>query len=301
MDILEPVSIGLVMGLLFAWPVLGLALAFRLFAFPDLTVEGSFAMGAAVFAVATVSGASAPVAITLAATAGTLLGFATAAIHNWLHLNKFLAGIIVVAISYTLCLRVMKAPNIGLLQGGSWLDIAQSVDALSIGLQGGTAVLLASLLLVVTLLLRLAMATRWGLRLRTAGSNPDYARALGLHVGLFLMAGLGLTNALSAVGGAVLSSYQGFADVGMGQGCLVLALASMTIGERLVPERHLAIASHVLLSAVAGSILYQIIVAGALRLGIAPSDLKLITALLVLAIVALRLRQRDRAFVESFQ
>jgi putative ABC transport system permease protein len=293
-----PLDIGLVMGLILAWPVLAFAAAFRLLGFPDLTLEGSLPTGAAVCAVALLHGWPALAAIAAAMLAGAFLGALTASIHVKLHVNKFLSGIVVVAISYTLALRIMDASNIGLIRSASVFDLASALDNLWSPFQLGTIVFLAVILAAGSVLVLGGIKTLRGVQLRVAGSNPAYARALGISVPANLIAGLAITNALVAGSGGLLAMYQGFADIGMGQGILILALASMTIGERIIPDRSLSIPSFVVVSAIVGSLIYEILTAYAVRLGLAATDLKLATALFVLGVIALRVRNRDDGFLE---
>lgn len=297
---LLPLGIGLAIGLIYAWPVIAFATTFRLVAFPDLTVEGSLPLGGAVCAVALTHGLSVPVATALAAATGGALGALTALIHTRLHVNKFLAGILVVAISYTLSLRIMQASNIGLIDRPSFFDMASSVDAVFGNLyQLGTLLVLGAIVIVGSVIALQAIKTLRGTRLRVAGSNPEYARAIGINVSLSIVIALALSNAIVGASGALLAMYQGFADVGMGQGVLILALASMTLGERVVPERLLSIPAFVIISAIVGSLVYQVLVAYAVRLGLQATDLKLVTAFFVLAVIALRIRARDDAFLEA--
>lgn len=288
---LVPIDIGLSMGLIFALAVLALTLAFRLLAFPDLTVEGSLPLGAAVFAVL-LQKYEAPlfVATLVGMAAGGTAGALTALLHVRFKMNKFLAGIIVVAISYSLCLRAMGTSNIGLLNEATFFDIAKPLD----GVGGskfhlGTALLLMAIVAVISSLFAFGLASRRGMQLRAAGTNPEYARSLGINVPANMIIGLALTNSMAALSGILLAMNQGFADVGMGQGTLILALAAMTLGERLLPERVLPYHVFVVLSAIIGSIAYQVIVAAAVRMGLAPTDLKLVTAVIVLIVVALRI------------
>jgi putative ABC transport system permease protein len=288
-DWLVPLDIGLTMGLLLAWAVLALALAFRLLSFPDLTVEGSLPLGAAVFAIFLKNGAPLWSAVVMALVSGAIAGALTAYLHLRFRLNKFLSGIIVVAIAYSLSLRIMGASNIGLLQSASIFDFVEPLNGMWGGaFHTGTILLLSVLLLGGVLLLSVGLLSRRGIRLRVTGSNPEYARSLGISVPLNLVCGLALTNALAAVSGVLLSMHQGFADIGMGQGILILALAAMTIGERLLPERNLPFPIFVVAAAILGSIFYQLLVSYAIRLGLAPTDLKMATAVLVLVVVALR-------------
>ncbi|MDD5094601.1 MAG: hypothetical protein PHV74_09510 [Dehalococcoidia bacterium] len=299
---LVPLDIGLVMGLLLAWAVVALALAFRLLDFPDLTVEGSLPLGAAVFAILMKSGFSMPVAIGFAVLSGGAAGALTGFIHVRFKLNKFLSGIIVIAIAYSLSLRIMGASNIGLLQASSLFDIVEPLNNSVISrFHLGTIVLLVAMLVAGSLLILLGLSTRRGVRLRVAGSNPDYARALGINVPMNVVTGLAITNALAAFSGVLLSMHQGFADISMGQGVLILALAAMTIGERLLPEKHLPFHAFVLCAAILGSIAYQVLVAYAVRAGLAATDLKLATAVMVLLVVAFRVSRNGDLLAEAHQ
>lgn len=291
MNWLVPLDIGLVMGLLFAWAVIALALSFRLLDFPDLTVEGSLPLGAAVFAVLHKGGLPMPLSMLCALLAGAAAGALTGFLYVHFKLNKFLAGIIVIAITYSLSLRIMGASNIGLLQSFSVFDLVESMNmdmAITDRFHLGTILLLAGFIALGGIALLWSLATRRGLQLRVAGSNSEYAKSLGINVSLNMILGLAITNALAAFSGILLTMHQGFADISMGQGVLILALAAMTIGERLLPEKHLPFHVFVFLAAIMGSIAYQALVAYAVRAGLAPTDLKLATAIMVLAVVALR-------------
>ena len=149
------------------------------------------------------------------------------------------------------------------------------------------------------ILLGAGLSSRQGVRLRTVGSNAEFARSLGMNTSGYLVTGLAATNGLAALGGCMLSTVQGFADVSMGQGVLVLALASMAIGERLLRATRWPAPVFVIAAAVLGSVAYQLAVAYALRLGLPASDLKLVTALLVLVVVV-RVVRDPRALGEAF-
>ena len=274
---------GIVTGLLMAACVLGLAIAYRLFNFPDLTVEGSFLLGAVGMAVAQRQGLPAGVSLAAGAALGAAAGALTALVHARFGVNKFLAGIIVSAICYTAGLRLMGASNIGLLGETTFLDRPDGV--------GKVATLLV-LVGAMCAALHSALRSRAGLRLRTAGCNPAYAAMLGINVGRSLMITLGITNALAALSGGLLAVHQGFADIGLGQGILIVGLASLTVGERLVPQRRLTLVAYVLAASVGGGVAYQLLMAFAIRLGLNPVDLKLVTALFVLMLVATRVRDR---------
>jgi len=300
MSWIAPLDIGLVMGLLLVWAVLGLALGFRLLNFPDLTVEGSLLLGAAVFASLLKQGLPMSVCICCALISGAATGALTGFIYVRFKLNKFLAGIIVIAIAYSLSLRIMGASNIGLLQTASIFDLVSPLDRIMPGrLHLGTILLLISFVVSGGFLLLWGLATRWGMQLRVAGSNPEYARSLGISVYLNTIIGLAISNALAAFSGLLLAMHQGFADISMGSGILILALAAMTIGERLLPEKHFPFYIFVFIAAVIGSIVYQVLIAYAIRAGLAPTDLKLVTAIMVLLVVALRVSQNGEILTEE--
>lgn len=292
------IDTGLVMGLIMAFSVYGLAIAFRLFNFPDLTIEGSFLLGAVGFAVAQKSGFNMAVAMQFSVILGALAGLTTGALHSIFRINKFLASIIVVSISYTFALRIMGTSNIGLLNSSTVFDrldgilIIQNVSVGKIVFIGGFVVVIGSLILF-------ALSSQAGLRLRVAGCNPVYARTLDINVVISTMVGLAATNSLAAISGAFLSVHQGFADVGLGQGVLIFALASMSLGERLVSEKRFSVPVFIFLASVLGSIAYQILMAVAVRMGLNPIDLKLITGMLVLILVVLRTSKNDDAYSSS--
>ena len=274
---------GVVIGLLMAACVLGLGIAYRLFNFPDLTVEGSFLLGAVGVAVAQREGLPVGVSLEVAAALGAAAGSVTAVVHSRFGVNKFLSGIIVTAICYTVGLRLMGTSNIGLLGATTFLDRPDGI---------GKVAALFIMVGAMCAALYGALRSRFGLRLRTAGSNPIYARMLGINVSRSLVITLGITNALAALSGGLLALHQGFADIGLGQGILIVGLASLTVGERLIPETKLPLVAYVLTASVVGGVLYQLLVAFAIRLGLNPIDLKLVTALFVLMLVAMRVRDQ---------
>ena len=294
---LAATNTGLVLGLIMAFCVLGLAVAYRLFNFPDLTIEGSFLLGAVGVAIAQKHGLPLWISFIVAMLLGALAGALTAYLHTKLKVNKFLAGIIVGAICYTAGLRLMGASNIGLLGVNSFFD---ELDALvNLGPVAVSMIfVLISMVALVGVVLLLIMNSRLGLRLRVAGSNAGYAKSLGVGVVASMVVALALTNALAAFSGAMLAIHQGFADINLGQGTLIFALASMSVGERLIQESKLTLVSYVLVTAVLGSVVYQLLMAFAIRAGLNPVDLKLVTAMFVLALIALRVRKADDAALQ---
>jgi putative ABC transport system permease protein len=275
-------------GTLAGFLALGVLVSFRFFRFPDLTAEGSYPLGGAVAASLLVAGAG-PVPATLAAiAAGVLAGMTTALIHTKLRINNIIAGIIVMTALYTVNLRVMGRANISLLSVRTLFDQATAATGAS-----ETAVTIA----VTALLLALAgaalawfMHTDLGLAVRATGENEAMIRSLGVDTDRTKLIGLGLSNGAIALSGALVAQDHGFADIGMGIGILVTGAAAVMIGEALSGDG--SIERWVVATAV-GVLIYQLLVALALRVGLAPVDLKLITAaLLLLALVLPRLRAK---------
>ena len=288
------IDIGIIQGLIFVSAVLGLGVSLRLLRFPDLTVEGSLMLGAASYASVRSAGGGFTIALLIALVTGLIAGSITATLHVYLRLNKFLAGILVIAATYSIALRVMHGSNISLLDVSSPFDQTASLN--SVGLPDthlGDILMLSCLAFGISTMMILLLRSRLGIRLRAVGCNPVYARTLGIPVSLYLITGIAVTNALASLSGMLLATYQGFSDVGMGQGILVVALASLALGERFTASQRLPEYIAVVIAAFVGSILYQLVIAAAIRMGLPPTDLKLATAVLVLFVVAVRMNKNE--------
>jgi putative ABC transport system permease protein len=192
-------------------------------------------------------------------------------------------------------LRLMGTSNIGLLSSASIFDQLDSWGD-AFGVHAGKILFLLLAASAIGGVTVLALSSRAGLRWRVAGCNPTYARTLGIGVVASTMIGLGVTNALAALSGALLAVHQGFADVGLGQGVLIFALASMSLGDRLLSEQRLSVPIFVVVSSMVGSVVYQYLIALSVSAGLNPVDLKLITAVLVLMLVIVRARRHDDPF-----
>jgi putative tryptophan/tyrosine transport system permease protein len=265
---------------------LGVLVSFRFFRFPDLTAEGSYPLGGAVAAALLVAGAG-PVLATLAAiAAGIVAGMATALIHTKLRINNIVAGIIVMTALYTVNLRVMGRANVSLLSVRTLFDQATTVLGASETMV--TIVLTLFLLAFAGAALAWFMHTDLGLAVRATGENEAMIRSLGVDTNRTKLIGLGLSNGAIALSGALVAQDHGFADIGMGIGILVTGAAAVMIGEALFGDGSI---ERWVVATVVGVMIYQLLVAFALRVGLAPVDLKLITAaLLLLALVLPRLR-----------
>jgi putative tryptophan/tyrosine transport system permease protein len=281
-------TIGFILSLL----ALGVLISFRIFDFPDITAEGSITLGAAVAATLLVRGVSPLIATLAAVVAGMLAGATTGILHTKFKINGLLAGILVMTALYSINLHVMGRSNVPLLSVATFTTGAEHFatgflhGAENVVLFGwevsarDISVLLFSFLFaaLVGLLLYAFMRTDLGTAMRATGDNSQMIRSLGVSDGNMIVLGLAVSNGLIALAGALLAQYQGFADVQMGIGMLVWGLASVIIGEALVGVRQLG---YTITGAVMGSVLFRLLVAIALRWGLNPNDLKLITAVFV--------------------
>jgi putative ABC transport system permease protein len=283
---------ALVLGLAYAFMALGVFVTFRLLAFPDLTVDGSLALGAAVAGALIVNaGWPAWTTLPLALTAGALAGTTTALLNAGLQINGLLAGILVSLGLWTVNLHVMgNRANLPMLGSETVLTPAQPlVESAAAGLGVGPGDL--SGLLIFGLLASLVVgALNWflhtelGLALRATGDNERMVRAMGVNPAATRLLGLALANGLVGLSGALVAQYQGFADVGLGLGTIVAGLAAVIIGETLARPRGVWSS---LLSVALGSICYRLVIAVALFIGLGPSDMRLVTAVIVVLAIGL--------------
>jgi putative tryptophan/tyrosine transport system permease protein len=285
--LIAALTIGLILSLL----ALGVFISFRIFAFPDITADGSITLGAAVAAALLVRGVNPALATAAGAAAGALAGAITATLHTRFGINGLLSGILVMTGLYSANLHIMGKANVPLMSEKTLATVADrfgtaALHATQINVLGwdvsardasllGFAVLAAA---VTSLLVYVFFRTNLGTAMRAAGDNAQMIRALGVNVGNMIVMGLALSNGLVALSGALLAQYQGFADVQMGIGMVVWGLASVIIGEALVGTRQLG---YVIIGAIMGSVLFRLLVAIALRWGLHPNDLKLISAVFV--------------------
>ncbi len=281
-------------GFLFAFLGLGVLITFRFFRFPDLTAEGSYPLGGAVAAALLVSGID-PWSATIAAVlAGAASGIVTALIHTKLRINNIIAGIIVMTALYTVNLRVMGRANTPLLTTPSVFgDVVDWVNRLGFALRENAFTTTAvALIMAVAGAAALAwfLRTDLGLAVRATGENEAMIRSLGVDTHRTKMIGLALSNGFIALSGALVAQNHGFADIGMGIGILVTGAAAVLIGEAIFGDRTIG---WWIMAALIGVLIYRLLVALALRVGLDPIDLRLITAVLLLMALAVpRARMR---------
>lgn len=259
---------------IFAVMVLGVYISYKILDFPDMTVDGSFPLGAAVAAASIVKGLNPVLALILAMAAGAAAGFITGMIHVKLRVTNLLAGIIVMTGLYSINLRIMGKSNIPLF----------SVKHLFNG-NVSAIVAVGVILLIVKLGIDFLLKTKFGFALKALGDNESLIISLGLNEKTLKIYGLMLANSLVALSGAVLAQYQGFADVGMGTGTIITGLASIIIGDALFGKKK---AIKISMMVIFGTIIYRTIIALSLKVGMNASDLKLITSALVVIIIFLK-------------
>jgi putative ABC transport system permease protein len=269
-------------------------MSFRVFKFPDITAEGSVTFGAAISAVLLLKGIDPGISLLAAFIAGATAGAITGILHTKCKINELLAGILVMTALYSVNLHVMGKSNIPLTDAKSTSTIAESIGAKLFGKttdlnwfgwevsirDAGMLITMSAVVVVAAFILLVFFRTNLGTAIRATGDNPQMIRALGVNVDLMMVLGLAISNGLIALAGALLAQYQGFADVQMGIGMMVWGLASVIIGEVLVGSNKQGL---VVTGTVMGSVLFRLLVAIALRWGLNPNDLKLITALFVFA------------------
>ena len=271
------------LGILYAIMALGVYLTFRVLEFADLTVDGSFTTGAAVAAIGVVNGHPPWLVTILAVFAGMAAGAITGLLHTKGNIDGLLAGILTQLSLYSINLRIMGRANVPLLREDTLFSGARTEENLFgvriIGTWWGPALLLPLTLGVLVFVIWF-LKTNMGLAMRATGDNPGMISAFGVSTDNQKILGLAMSNGMVGLSGALVAQYQGFADVGMGIGMIVAGLASVIIGQAIFGRLTIGRAAT---AAVIGAVLYRIVIFLALRAGLDPNDMKLISAALVVA------------------
>ncbi len=278
---------SIALGLCYGFLAMGVYITMRIYNFPDITADGSLTLGASVTAAMLVSGAPPILAVITAIIMGFVAGTLTGVIHTKLRVNGLLSGILVTTALYSINLHIMGRANVPLLTVRNIITpFEKTLSALP---KYVVAIIFFSIAIVLIWgLLALLFKTNFGLAMRATGDNEIMIAAQGVDTDFMKIIGIGLSNALIALSGSLVAQYQGFADIGMGIGIIVFGLASVIIGESLVSgfRRRFGVAS-LLLLVVVGAIVFRVLVAFALQIGLDPIDFKLITAVFVLLAVGL--------------
>ena len=266
-------------SLIFAIMVLGVYISFRILNFPDMTVDGTFPLGAAISAKLLTLGVNPYLTLLVALVAGAAAGAITGLIHVKLKVKDLLAGILVMTALYSVNLRVMGKSNIPLFEEDNIFNTEYSM-----------MITIVVLILISKFLLDYLLKTKFGFALKALGDNENLIVSLGLNEEKYKIYGLMIANAFVAFSGAILAQYQGFADVGMGTGIIVIGLASIIIGDTLFGKRRRLAGTTIV---IIGSILYRGVIAVTLSMGMDASDLKLITSVIVIVILWIQ-KQKDK-------
>ena len=286
---LGTLEIGLIYGLV----AIGVYLTFRILDFPDLTVDGSFTLGAAVTATLIVTGFNPYLSTLLGTLAAASAGLVTAWLNLRFNILHLLASILTMTALYTINLRVMGKPNVALIMEPTVLTPFESLGIPAMYMK---VIFVGFCAIIAGLLVAWFLYTQYGLAMRAVGSNKRMAQANGIVVNEKVYVGLALSNGLVGLAGALFAQTNGFADSTMGIGTIVVGLAAVIIGESLFGSRSLLI---IVMSCILGSILYRLAVSMALNadfLGFQASDLNLLTAVLVtLSLIFPKLRSEWKA------
>jgi len=285
---LRTIPISLEQGLAYGIVALGIVISFRILAFPDLTVDGSFPLGAAAVSRLIMEGIHPVYGVMLAIVLGFIAGCFTGLLNTKLKINSLLAGILMMTILYSVNLRIMGRSNIQLLTVNTLLTPLESLEM-------NRFIPIIAFFFVVTIGIKILtdmfLHTQLGFAMRATGDNEQMIRTLGTNTDNMTILGLGISNAFVALSGALVSQDQGFSDVGMGIGMIVAGLASIIIGEALLGTKTV---QRMTLAAIVGSIIYKFIISVGLRLGLAPTDLKLATGIMVVLALGIPALKKEK-------
>jgi len=276
----------LIEGFVYGIMVLGVYISFRILNFADLTVDGSFPLGSAIMVVALLKGAPTSVAFLLAFAGGCAAGLITALIHTRLKVPDLLSGILTMTMLYSINLRIMgNRANISLLRFNTIFD---KISGWTSGGMWGVVVFCFLIAILIKILIDLFFRTDYGLTLGALGANPQLVVSQGINPDVIKISGICLSNGLTSLSGALTALYQGFSDVGLGTGIIVLGLASLMLGEFIIKSNRIELLT---LRVLIGSILYRALMYLArtygYKINMTPNDFKLITGLLIVACIIL--------------
>lgn len=259
-------------GFIFAIVALGVYITYKILDFPDLSVDATFPLGASVTALCLTNGINPYVSCVLAFVSGMVAGSITGFLHVKLKITNLLSGILVMIGFYSINLRIMGKSNIPLFNVKTMFSLNM-----------GTVAIVGIFAVSVKILLDLFLKTKLGFLLKAVGDNEQLITSLGVNKNIIKVVGLMLSNGLVALAGSIMAQYQGFSDVGMGAGTVVIGLAAVILGESIFKNINFVKGTTM---ALLGAVLYKLAIGLALRLGLSPTDLKLVTALIVIVILS---------------
>ncbi len=269
-------------GLMWSILALGVFLSFRVLDVPDMTCEGSFPLGGAIAATMIAAGGSPWLSLLAGAAGGIIAGSVSGVLYTKLKIPAILAGILSMIALYSINLHIMGKANISLLRTDTVFTLTG--EALSLGNGAAAFVLPAVIVLLIGLVIYWFFGTELGMCIRATGYNVAMMRSQGVNTDSMIILGLSISNALIGLCGALVAQNNGFADVGMGIGTIVIGLASVIIGEVILGVNSF---KESLVAVIVGSVIYRIVIATVLFMGMPPNDLKLFTAVLVMIALAL--------------
>lgn len=273
-------------GLIFGIMALGVYITYKILDFPDLSVDGTFPLGAAVTALCLTNGIDPFLSVLLATLAGAVAGYITGLLHVKLRITNLLSGIIVMTGLYSVNLRIMGKPNTSFFNVKSIFSL-ELPKIMLFDYDMTKLIIIIICTALVKILLDLYLSTKSGFILRATGDNPQLVTSLGVDIGKAKILGVAISNGIVALSGSLYAQYQNFSDVGMGTGIIVIGLASIIIGEAVFKRVHFVKATF---AALIGAIIYRYCIAIALRRGLAAEDLKLITSVIVVILLGINNR-----------
>ncbi|MBL4932031.1 ABC transporter permease [Clostridium paridis] len=275
-------------GFLFSLVSIGVYITYKILDFPDMSVDGSFPLGAAVCAALLSRGMDPILSVFIALAAGAVAGFFTGILHVKLKIDSLLSGILIMISLYSMNLRIMGKSNIPLF---TFKNIFKEKELMIGDLNFAPIIIILIFVIVAKLAIDLFLKTKRGFLLIATGDNEQVVTSLGINSDNVKILALMISNALVALAGALTAQYQGFSDVGMGTGTVVMGLASVIIGVSVLKKVSFI---KITTLAIFGAIVYKSVVAIALQVGLSPNDLKLVTALIV--IIALTINNKGLIF-----
>lgn len=282
---------SLELGFQYSLITIALIISFKIIRFPDMSVDGTFALGGAITAVFTQNYNSPFFGLFFAVLSGAIAGVVTASLNIYLKINRILSGILVMISLYSVNLRVMGKSNIPVTDRTTVISIFESNQSTII-------IFFSVVALLIGILLFVFLKTEIGLILRATGDNPKVVKNNGRNVNLYMIIGLSISSSLVALSGSLITQRQGYADVNMGVGIIIIGLACMFIGNTVLRPKNLFVT---ILSAIIGTIIYEFVISLGLRVGLSPSDLKIITALIVIIALSVFNKSKQPIIDENIQ
>ena len=268
---------ALTIGIIYSLVALSSIFSFRILGFPDMTPDGSLLVGASFGGIVLLNSGSMILSLMCAFCVGSVFGALTAALHNIIGISKLLSGILVMTMLYSISLRIMNTSNLSLINSATIWNSEYSEISQYLNL--GIAILITGVILFI---LYLFLMTNIGLKIRALGDSEDTAKKIDLSIQRYNTIGLSLSNGIAGLSGGIISQYQGFVDISMGTGSVIMSLAAIIIGEILLKPKNMF---SLLLCAIVGMVIYQGIITIAFRFGLPSTDMKITTVLLTIVFI----------------